>query len=166
MPRGWGSIWALLCPGTVPETAASGGRLGIGPRVPAIEAARSWQAARNALRFASEAEPVIHWDELGCLGLLAALFGRGDLDHADLTALDRLAADRRGASTLATLDTFCATGSVRKTAALLYHHHSTIADHLARAQTALRFPIDTPAGRFRLYLALTLRKLRDNPHDR
>jgi DNA-binding PucR family transcriptional regulator len=33
---------------------------------------------------------------------------------------------------------------------------------LARAEAVLGFDVDSPAGRFRLHLALLLRRLRDN----
>jgi hypothetical protein len=52
-----GPVWAVLCTGSAPDSVPNGGRLGVGPRGPAIEAAQSWQAARTALRFATTSEP-------------------------------------------------------------------------------------------------------------
>lgn len=55
-----GPARALLVIGAIPDVPP-GGLLGVGPRVPAIEAARSWQAARTALRFAADSEPIVWW---------------------------------------------------------------------------------------------------------
>jgi DNA-binding PucR family transcriptional regulator len=45
---------------------------------------------------------------------------------------------------------------------VIHRHHSTIQARLEHARATLGFPLDTPEGRFRLYLALVLRRLRDN----
>jgi DNA-binding PucR family transcriptional regulator len=45
---------------------------------------------------------------------------------------------------------------------VLHRHHSTMPARLARAEAVLGFEVDSPAGRFRLHLALMLRRLRDN----
>jgi PucR-like helix-turn-helix protein len=140
-----------------------GGRAGLGPELPAIDVARSWAAARTALRFTSAAEPVVWWERLGSLAALDGKLGPADLaELADVRALDRLAAEPHGEDTLAALDALCATGSARKAAAVLHRHHSTMPARLARAEAVLGFDVDSPAGRFRLHLALMLRRLRDN----
>jgi hypothetical protein len=152
-----GNVRAVL---TAEVPAAAGGRLGVGPLLPAVDAARSWQAARTALRYTSDSEPIVWWERLGGLALLA-----GQLDEADIAALpdvralDRLAAEP---DMITALDALCATGSVRKAAAALHRHHSTMTARLARAESMLGFEIDSAAGRFRLHLALMLRRLRDN----
>lgn len=157
-PAQLGSVLTTL-PGELPE----GSRVGIGPELPAIDVARSWAAARTALRFTSDTEPVVWWERLGSLAELAGQLGAADLaDLADVRALDRLAAEPHGEDTLATLTALCATGSARKAAAALHRHHSTMPARLARAEAVLGFDVDTPDGRFRLHLALMLRRLRDN----
>ena len=84
----------------------------------------------------------------------------------DLQALDRLAAEVHGGDLLAALTALCANGSARKAAAVLHRHHSTMPARLARAGAVLGFEVDSPAGRFRLHLALMLRRLRDaGPSD-
>ncbi|MFD4669143.1 helix-turn-helix domain-containing protein [Lentzea sp. NPDC058450] len=141
----------------VPEVV---GRLGVGPLLPAIDAAKSWQAARTALRYASDGEPVVWWEKLGSLGPLADKLSTEDVEALpDVRALDRLATEP-GMITM--LDALCATGSVRKAAAVLHRHHSTMTARLARAEAALGFGLDEASGRFRLHLALMLRRLRDN----
>jgi hypothetical protein len=161
-----GSVWAALHIGHVPGSVPTGGRLGVGPRVPAIEVARSWRGARRALRFATTSEPVVQWEQLGCLEVLA------DLDHTDLTqlvdltALDQLAAEPQGGEMLLILDAFRTTGSARKAADATHHHHSTICARLKHAESVLKFQLDTPAGRFRLHLALVLHRLRADSDGR
>jgi hypothetical protein len=138
-----------------------GTRIGVGPLVPAIEADRSWQAAAQALRYTAATEPVVWWERLGGLALVAERVDRADIAALDdVRALDRLAAEQP--DTLAALDALCATGSVRKAAAVLHRHHSTMTARLARAESVLGFEVDSAGGRFRLHLTLLLRRLRDN----
>jgi DNA-binding PucR family transcriptional regulator len=83
-----------------------------------------------------------------------------DLDASpDVLALDRIAAEPGGDDLLGLLRAYCATDSVRKAAALVYRHHSTVAYHLQHASAVLGFELDNPAGRFRLSLALVMRAL-------
>ncbi|NKE61087.1 PucR family transcriptional regulator [Lentzea sp. PSKA42] len=155
-----GDVRAVLST-KVPDLAGGfGERVGIGVLLPAIDAAKSWQAARTALRYTSDSEPVVWWERLGGLALLAE-----QLDHADIAALP----DVRALDGLATepdmitaLDALCVTGSVRQAAAALHRHHSTMTARLARAESALGFELDSASGRFRLHLALMLRRLRDS----
>ncbi|MGW6929107.1 PucR family transcriptional regulator [Lentzea sp. NPDC054927] len=138
-------------------------RVGVGPVAPAIDLARSWKAARTALRFTADVEPVVWWERLGGLALLADRLSAADVAAIeDVRALDRLAAEPHGADTVATLDALCANGSVRKAAAAVHRHHSTMTTRLARAESVLGFEVDSAAGRFRLHLALMLRRLREN----
>jgi hypothetical protein len=151
-----GGVRAVLA-AEVPEVD---GRLGVGPLLPAIEAARSWQAARTALRYTSDGEPVVWWERLGGLALIAEQLDRADVAALpDVRALDRLAAEP---GMITALDALCASGSVRKAAVVLHRHHSTMTARLGRAESMLGFELDSASGRFRLHLALMLRRLRDN----
>lgn len=155
-----GNVRAVL--GTeLPEV--SGARVGVGPLLPAIDAARSWHAARTALRYTADTEPVVWWERLGSLAVISERLDDADVAALDdVRALDRLAAEPHGADTVAALGALCATGSVRKAALALHRHHSTMTARLARAESVLGFEIDSAYGRFRLHLALMLRRLRDN----
>ena len=156
-----GTVRAVLVAGELP--VPGGGRWGVGPLLPAVEAASSWHGACTALRFTSESEPVVWWERLGGLTEFADRLKPADLAGiADVRALDRLAAEPQGGDDVAVLAALCATGSARKAAAALHRHHSTLPARLARAESVLGFEIDSPAGRFRLHLALMLRRLRDN----
>jgi hypothetical protein len=159
----FGTVRAVLSTGPGPETVPADARIGVGPVVPALELDRSWHAARTALRFTAAAEPVVWWDRLGSLTALAGKLAAADLAGlADVRGLDRLAAEPHGGDLLAALTALCATGSARKAAAVLHRHHSTMPARLVRAEAVLGFGVDSPAGRFRLHLALMLRRLRDN----
>ncbi|MEI8406309.1 MULTISPECIES: PucR family transcriptional regulator [unclassified Kribbella] len=151
------SLW----PGDVPVSAATGVRTGIGPALPAIHAAESWRDACTALRLASPEEPVIRTDDLGGLLVLAERLRPEDIAASpDVAALDRIAAESGGDDLLAILRAYCFTDSVRKAAALVYRHHSTVAYRLEHAESVLGFELGNPNGRFRLYLALVMRALR------
>ncbi|MFD9700268.1 helix-turn-helix domain-containing protein [Lentzea sp. NPDC059081] len=154
-----GSVRAVLAT-EVPE---SSGRMGVGPLLPAIDAAESWRAARAALRFAADSEPVVWWEKLGGLTLLASTGPAEVSALPDVRALDRLAAEP---DMITALDALCATGSVRKAAVVLHRHHSTMTTRLARAEAVLGFGLDEAPGRFRLHLALMLRRLRDSEPSR
>ncbi|TCO51481.1 PucR-like helix-turn-helix protein [Kribbella antiqua] len=136
-------------------------RTGVGPVVPAIRAAESWRDACTALRLASPEEPVVRADELGGLLVLAERLRPEDIATSpDVAALDRIAAEPGGDDLLAILRAYCFTDSVRKAAALVYRHHSTVAYRLEHAVEVLGFELDNPHGRYRLYLALVMRALR------
>ncbi|GGU27885.1 helix-turn-helix domain-containing protein [Lentzea flava] len=151
-----GTVRAVL----VTEVPEAEGRLGIGPVVPAIDAAKSWQAARTALRYTSDSHPVEWWERLGGLALIAEQLDPSDIAALpDVRVLDRLAAEP---DMITALDALAATGSVRKAATAVHRHHSTMTARLARAESMLGFELDSASGRFRLHLALMLRRLRDN----
>lgn len=136
------------------------GRLGVGPLLPGIDAAKSWHGAGTALRYTSDGEPVVWWDRLGGLALMAGQVDAGDIAALpDVLALDRPAGEQ-GMITL--LDALCATGSAREAAAVLHRHHSTMTARLARAESVPGSGLDEAPGRFRLHLALMSRRLRDN----
>jgi len=155
-----GEVTAVLWDGTA-DPQLEGALLGIGPALPAMQAADSWQAARTALRFTAPETPVVRAEDLGGLAVLAERLRPEDFsDSVDVVALDRLAAEPSGEDHLAILRAYCATDSVRKAAALVYRHHSTVAYRLQHAEKVLGFPLDTPAGWFRLSLAVVMRALR------
>lgn len=157
--------------------AGRGTRVGVGPLARADEAWRSWHGARLAVRFTVDGPAherhgppqahVVHWGDLGGLAALAEYVPTDAIAQIpDVTALDRLAAERTGAVTLVTLQAFCRTESLRLAATALHMHHSSVAARLTRAEDVLGFPIRTATGRSRLMLALALRHLRDTDHDR
>ncbi|EWM17694.1 LigA protein [Kutzneria sp. 744] len=157
-----GSEHAVLGPA---ETIVPIGQtIGVGPVVQAMRAPESWRAATVAARFtAPGVVDAVHWDDLGALGPIAQQIRVGEVGAIpDVAALDRLAAEPGGQDTLDVLTAVVATDSVRKAATLVHRHHSSVAARLARAETSLGYAVDEPAGRFRLTLALALRRFRDS----
>ncbi|MER5519488.1 helix-turn-helix domain-containing protein [Streptomyces sp. NPDC002763] len=148
------------------QPVPSAGRAGVGPAVAVADLPRSWAAARNALRFASDGrtqEPgpaVVHADELGGVALLAGLVVPGAEPAPDVRAVEAAAADAPWM--LRTLHAIASTASLRAAAAEVSVHHSTLQDRLTHAEHLLGWSVRTPQGRFRLQLALTMRQLMRN----
>lgn len=150
-----GSLHAVLVQGE--EIPPQEGGVGVSPLVPAIEAPAAWHQARTAVRFANSS--VVWAESMGSELALAQLPAAEIARIADVIALDRLAAEP---DTLDLLEALCHTGSVRQAAAAIHRHHSTVPARLDHARAVLGFRPETPEGRFRLYLAILLRRLRDN----
>jgi hypothetical protein len=93
--------------------------------------------------------------------VLASLRHADIAEVADVVALDRIAEEPGGQDTIDVLVAFCATDSVRKAAAVVFRHHSTVAARLAAAEARLGFSLNGTEGRRRLDLALVLRHLRE-----
>ncbi|MFJ5266065.1 helix-turn-helix domain-containing protein [Streptomyces sp. NPDC088387] len=146
-----------------PDSTLPVGRLGVGTAVAVPELPSSWAAARTALRLTADGtahDPgprVVHADALGDIELLAALVSPGAELPADVRAVESAAADAPWL--LATLEAVASTASLRAAAAEISVHHSTLQDRLTHAESLLGWPVRTPTGRFRLQLALTLRRL-------
>ncbi|TDD44610.1 PucR family transcriptional regulator [Kribbella antibiotica] len=135
-------------------------RTGVGPVVPAIRAADSWRDACTALRLTSPEAPVVRADDLGGLLVVVERLRPEDIAASpDVAALDRIAVESGGEDLLAILRAFAVTDSVRKAAALVFRHHSTVAYRLEQAESMLGFSFGNAGGRFRLQLALTMRAL-------
>ncbi|PXY33485.1 ABC transporter substrate-binding protein [Prauserella coralliicola] len=120
---------------------------------------RSWCQARTALRFATGRQPVVHHHELGSLALLAEVRRDALRGNADVVAIARLAGSP---DDLETLDTYCATGSLRQASERLHLHHSSVARRLERIGQALGIELTEPAGLTRARLALTAWRLLDD----
>lgn len=119
---------------------------------------RSWQEARTALRFTTAREPVVHFDRLGSLALLAQVPSEVVRDNPDVAAIGRMAGNP---DDLATVDAYCATGSLRRAADLLHLHHTSVARRLDVLGQALGIDLIDPAGLTRARLALTAWRLHD-----
>ncbi|MFJ9843565.1 helix-turn-helix domain-containing protein [Kitasatospora sp. NPDC101155] len=148
-----GEVGVILATAPDPARLPDGVRAGLGePGSPE----RSWRQARTALRFTTAREPALHYGELGALALLAEVPAAALRENADVTAVARLAA---GPEDLETLDTYCATGSLRRAAELLHLHHSSVARRLEQIARVLEFDPTDPAGLTRARLALAARRL-------
>ncbi len=143
-------------------------RAGVGPKVDPSGAPASWAAARSALRFTLclpglKRPPMAYVEDLGPLMALASF------PHSELGALDdveavaRVAANDPSGELIHTLDVFCRAGSLRRTAAELYLHHTSVAARIAHAGAILGYPVDSPDGAFRARMALALWQLSQAP---
>ncbi|MCX4736743.1 helix-turn-helix domain-containing protein [Streptomyces sp. NBC_01363] len=128
-------------------------RAGIGA---AESPGRSWCQARTALRFTTPREPVIRYDDLGSLALLAEIPPDTSRDNTDVAAIIRVAGNPED---LETLDAYCTTGSQRRAADLLHLHHSSVARRLEEIGKTLGIELADPTGLLRARIALTAWRL-------
>jgi hypothetical protein len=149
-------VGVILATTIDPARFPAGVRAGIGT---AGSPGRSWREARTALRFTSPREPVIRYDDLGALALLAELPQDAARDNTDVAAIARVAGNPED---LETLDAYCATGSLRRAADLLHLHHSSVARRLEQIGKTLGIELAEPAGLMRARLAFTARRLLDD----
>jgi len=133
----------------------AGVRAGIGA---ADSPDRSWREARTALRFATSRQPVVHYDDLGALALLAQVPPDAVRGNADVAAVTRVA---ESAEDLETLEAYCETGSLRRAAELLHLHHSSVSRRLDRLGKAFDVDLTEATGLTRARLALTAWRLLD-----
>ncbi|WP_344294708.1 helix-turn-helix domain-containing protein, partial [Streptomyces synnematoformans] len=134
-----------------------GARFGVGGGVTPVRAHASWAQARTALRFAGAGGPgetVVDHDALGLLALLGDVPAERLRADPGVRALTALAARDGGEPAIAALEAFCRTGSLRRAAAELHLHHSSVAARLARAEAALGGRLREPDDRLRARLAL------------
>lgn len=151
-------VGVLLATALDPALFPAGVRAGIGA---AESPGRSWRQARTALRFTTPREPVLRYDDLGALALLADVPGDAVRDNADVAAIARLAG---GPEDLETLDAYCATGSLRRAAEMLHLHHSSVSRRIEQIGGTLGLDLTEPAGLTRARLALTAWRLLDAAH--
>ncbi|MEE2050484.1 helix-turn-helix domain-containing protein [Nocardiopsis tropica] len=149
-------VGVILATTLDPEGLPTDARAGIGG-VGSPE--RSWKQARTALRFTSERRPVVHHDGLGALALLAEVPTGTVRDNADVAAIALVAAR---SDDLATLEAYCAGGSLRRTAELLHLHHSSVARRIEQIGGHLGIDLTEPAGLLRASLALAAWRLLDD----
>ncbi|MGW5364599.1 PucR family transcriptional regulator [Actinopolymorpha pittospori] len=148
-------VGVILATTVDPDRFPADVRAGIGA---AESPDRSWQEARTALRFSTARQPVVHFDRLGALALLAQVpqdAARANADVAAITALADTPDD------LETLDAYCATGSLRQAADSLHLHHSSVARRLEQIGKALGIDLSESTGLTRARLALTAWRLLD-----
>jgi PucR C-terminal helix-turn-helix domain len=146
-------VGVILATTLDPVRFPAGVRAGIGT---AESPGRSWRQARTALRFTGPREPVIRYDNLGALALLAEVPPDAARDNADVTAIARMAGNPED---LETLDAYCHTGSLRRAADLLHLHHSSVARRLEQLGKTLGIELTEPTGLTRARLALTAWRL-------
>ena len=149
-------VGVLLAAAVDPDRFPPGVHAGLGA---ADGPARSWWEARTALRFATDRRPVVHYGGLGALALLAQVPPEAARANPDVAAIARLAEQPED---LDTLDVYCATGSLRRSAELLHLHHSSVARRLEQIGRSLGIDVTEPTGLVRARLALVSWRLLDD----
>lgn len=154
-------------PGDQPPSVV--GRVGVGPIGSPDELPGSGTAARLALRLTADGTPadpgptIVHAQDVGGLLVLASAVGPDTSKHADVVGLEHLAGEHPWL--LATLAAMAEQSSLRGAAAALHVHHSTLQERIVHAERMLGWSISDPAGRFRLQIALVLRRLHRTASD-
>lgn len=142
--------------------AEAGPWIGIGSAVNVLAAPTSWEQAQHALRFASSTgfgRRAIAYERLSTLQVLADIPADKVRQVVDLVHINEIAASPAGALEIDTLEAFCQYGSLRRTAAELHLHHSTVAARIAHIEERMSWDLDNPLDRFLATLVLMLRRI-------
>ncbi|KLI07657.1 pucR C-terminal helix-turn-helix domain protein [Mycolicibacterium conceptionense] len=149
-------------PAVVNTGTAPGPWIGIGSVGSAFSASTSWHEAVRALRFASSTgfgRRVVAYERLSSLELLADLPIERVRRNRDVARINEIAATPAGDLDVRTTEAFFVYGSLRRTAAELHVHHSTVAARLARVQAAMGWDFEDPVDRFLGTLVLMVRRI-------
>ncbi|WP_066903540.1 PucR family transcriptional regulator [Mycolicibacterium houstonense] len=149
-------------PAVVSTHTASGPWVGIGSVGSAFSASTSWHEAVRALRFASSTgfgRRVVAYERLSSLELLADLPIDRVRRNRDVARINEIASTPAGDLDVQTTEAFFVYGSLRRTAAELHVHHSTVAARLARIQAAMGWDFEDPVDRFLGTLVLMVRRI-------
>jgi hypothetical protein len=142
------------------------GRIGVGRSMPVLEAWKSWEQARIALRFTSPGgEPgltTVRYATLGeSVAKLAETFTADSPVPEDVQRIENAAV--AAPWLLETLGHVVMHNSLRAASDAAHLHHSTLQDRVAQAESMLGWPIAEPWGRFRLQFALIAHRLHSTP---
>ncbi|KUH95553.1 helix-turn-helix domain-containing protein [Mycobacterium sp. IS-3022] len=136
--------------------------VGIGSSGSVLAAPTSWHQAMRALRFASSTgygRRAIAYERLSLLELLADLPLDRVRGNREMARIDEIAATPTGALAVQTVEAFLVFGSLRRTAAELHVHHSTVAARLAQVARTMGWDLDDPMDRFLATLVLMVRRI-------
>lgn len=149
-------------PAVVSTGTASGPWIGIGSVGNAFGASTAWREAVRALRFASSTgfgRRVVAYERLSSLELLADLPIDRVRRNRDVARINEIASTPAGDLDVRTTEAFFVYGSLRRSAAELHVHHSTVAARLARVQAAMGWDFEDPVDRFLGTLVLMVRRI-------
>jgi hypothetical protein len=151
-------------------TASHGiaGRAASGPVVDILGAPRSWEIARDTLRFAGATSSwprLLDSNQLGVVRLLGSLNPAVVADHPDVLNLERLASGAQGRESIEILDHFLHADSLRSAARAANFHHSSLQSRVTRIGQLLDIDLRSAAGRERAGLGLLLWKTSRSDRD-
>ncbi|CAN5646912.1 hypothetical protein BH23CHL8_BH23CHL8_27500 [soil metagenome] len=133
--------------------------LGVGDPVELGLLPRSWQQAREALALHSlvaSSPSAVHFRDLGLLHLLVQIPGDAVEGFDDFRRLIALDVRRGSASDLDLLEAYLDGGSLRRAAARVFLHHTTVDYRLRRIERDLGISLEDPADRLRTHLTVKL----------
>jgi sugar diacid utilization regulator len=144
----------------------AGLRVGVGRAVPALRARCSWDQAQKSLRFAGAPgiEPVADHAELGVLTLFARFDPATLAEVPEVTAVNEYRRRPTGPQDLAVVDVFCRTGSLRRAAAALHMHHSTVQPRIERVEQALGWDLTQSRQRLRARMTFIVCRLAESDY--
>lgn len=111
------------------------------------------------MTYAAMRMPEMSFDCLSSLELLADLPLDRVPKNPDVARINAIAATPTGALEVSAAEAFCVFGSLRRTAAELHVHHSTVAARLARMEFQMGWSFDDPMDRFMATLVLMVRRI-------
>jgi sugar diacid utilization regulator len=115
------------------------------------------RAAVQAARVMSDFGPLVRWDDLGALRLIADLVGSRDPASLMPKSLQRLLADPDGEALALTLETYLEhAGDAAAAAGDLYLHRSSLYNRLRRIQDLAGVDLRSGSDRLELHLGLRL----------
>lgn len=156
------SAIAQAYPAPIAPNADPGPWVGIGGSGDPLDAPASWQQAVRCLQFTSstaQGRRVIAYDRLHMFELLSEIPVETIRRNPDVLRIEELAATPSGAQAVATTEAFFVFGSLRRTAAELHVHHSTVAARLAAISEHMDWDLDDPIDRFMAMLAFMVRRM-------
>ena len=156
------SAIAQAFPAPIAPNADPGPWVGIGGSGDPLDAPGSWQQAVRCLQFTSstaQGRRVIAYDRLHMFELLSEIPVDIIRSNPDVLRIEELAETPSGAQAVATTEAFFVFGSLRRTAAELHVHHSTVAARLAAISEHMDWDLDDPIDRFMAMLALMVRRM-------
>jgi hypothetical protein len=164
LPGTWTTIGevAVMLVSEVPRTASldSGSRrVGIGCDRRLGHVHESLDAALTALRFASQEDPVIWFDDLGARRLLAEIPAEAARAERDVAAIADLSTGPSDLNDFIVLQAICRAATLRAAASVLHLHHSSVSHRLRQIEHKLGYSVTSPEGRFRAQLAIELWRL-------
>lgn len=143
------------------ETMEGGWQLGVGVSRPhhVVDLPAALLEARRVVVLSTVASGGVELaDDIGALLLLALVPAESVRSDKDVRQAEQLLQPARFKE-LVMLETYCLTGSLRKTAEQLYLHHSSVDYHIKRLEQELGFGVGKRTGQLRALLAIRLARL-------
>jgi hypothetical protein len=137
-------------------------RAGVGDPVALSDLARSWDHAREALALygiVGHQTNLAHFRDLGILHLLAQIPREEIVAFELFQRLNDTLAKRGTPSDIEVLEAYLDEGTLRRTAARVFLHHTTVEHRLRRIEEQLQLDLSHAPSRFQVGLLLKLHRI-------